>query len=847
MLGEQASSQVGKINALGQLGEYDQADKIGAWASAILEESGLQIKSAGLTLNLGVMHARRGADRKALDYLMRAGELYLGLGEEGRMGWLWSRLNEAYVLKNLGEFEQAINYSSTAAAELLEMGHTISAARAQQMLALTLLAKGELNRALQLLDETWDAFYADGRTRDAMLVELFITDCLLRLRRFEEVLPRCQKILDQFVDVGSKRIVGLALIDQAVALAGLGEAVEAEKSFMAAMTVFNEDGNTSLLTQTMLEYGHFLTGQDEFARARLILQECLVSSVEEGLLIEQAQCLLATAEVEIGLHDLEHAGIHLKHALAMCEELNLPELLHQAHFLLGKLRWENGDLPKALEGYSKSIESLERIRGSLMVEHRVSFLRDREQVFLEGCQLSLELDLPARALEFVERAKSRSLTEMIASHVNLRLDPRSKSDEALVERIKLQHAERDRLYRRWSVDIKISEDSWNFSKETRSDLHARVIELEREITDLWHRLLVHNQEYANEAALWLPEIIDPRPFLAQDTVLVEYIVSPQVSCAFVINRDAIHAVRLPVTLPQIQQAVRGLQLNLRAAPGTPEAYIADLTQNCQRQLHSLYRTLCSPIEDLVGDARRIIFVPHGPLHAVPLHCLFNDGEYLIQRHTISYLPASSLLAHMQTRTTSNQRALVVGHSFRGRLPNAIIEAEIVASALGVEPLLEEAATKERVLEGIASAGVIHIAAHGEFHHGNPLFSGLALEDGSLTTLDLFNTRLPGSQVTLSACDTGRHVLGAGDELFGLMRALLYAGASAVVLSLWPVEDRATGEFMHKLYSERQKGVAPSNALHALQGSWSEGGEVSGMIVNRHPYYWAPFFSVGCSV
>ena len=76
--------------------------------------------------------------------------------------------------------------------------------------------------------------------------------------------------------------------------------------------------------------------------------------------------------------------------------------------------------------------------------------------------------------------------------------------------------------------------------------------------------------------------------------------------------------------------------------------------------------------------------------------------------------------------------------------------------------------------------VLHLATHADFRPDNPLFSGLALADGWLTTLDIFNLRLDASLVTLSACQTGRSVIGGGDELLGLMRSFLAAGAASLV-------------------------------------------------------------------
>jgi CHAT domain-containing protein len=115
--------------------------------------------------------------------------------------------------------------------------------------------------------------------------------------------------------------------------------------------------------------------------------------------------------------------------------------------------------------------------------------------------------------------------------------------------------------------------------------------------------------------------------------------------------------------------------------------------------------------------------------------------------------------------------------------------------------------------------------------------GLALADGWLTTLDIFNWRLQASLVTLSACQTGRSVVAGGDELLGLMRAFLAAGAASLVASLWAVEDRSTALLMENFYRQLAAGAGKGAALRAAQLSLLDGAYV-------HPYYWAPFFLVG---
>ena len=103
--------------------------------------------------------------------------------------------------------------------------------------------------------------------------------------------------------------------------------------------------------------------------------------------------------------------------------------------------------------------------------------------------------------------------------------------------------------------------------------------------------------------------------------------------------------------------------------------------------------------------------------------------------------------------------------------------------------------------------------------------------------DVFNLALDGALVTLSACETGRSVVTGGDELIGLARGFLYAGAATLVQSLWRVEDGSTARLMAGLYgrlrqgTQRRRRLAPGAARPAAR-------------VASPPYVWAPFQLVG---
>jgi CHAT domain-containing protein len=142
-----------------------------------------------------------------------------------------------------------------------------------------------------------------------------------------------------------------------------------------------------------------------------------------------------------------------------------------------------------------------------------------------------------------------------------------------------------------------------------------------------------------------------------------------------------------------------------------------------------------------------------------------------------------------------------------------------------------------------------LATHGEFREDNPLFSGLEFLDGWLTTLDVFNTPLNASLVTLSACHTGRSLVGGGDELLGLMRAFLAAGADSLVMTHWAVDDHTTALLMRKFYEQLAAGQSKGTAIQMAQKALLRG--LSDNISTddscfAHPFFWAPYFLVGQS-
>lgn len=886
---EQATAQIGKIAAMSSLGQHEAALQTGRWAAQLLEKQQAWFPLAKLTANMAAIHIRLGQDAQALTLLEQAQSLYGRAGLAASPGWARAEFNRAVTLRNLGHFELSVQASQQAIEMLEQLNQPVEAARARQSLAITYYVLGRYNEALSLLDEVRDVFLADGRRRDAVLTELFISDCLLQLRRFGDVLDKCQQVRQLFTELGTRFEVAQAILNEAIAYAGNGQFTAALNSLTEARGLFEANGNQTWMATADLEMAAVLlrtpsrgeaTGEDvastpgrslSVASPLRLAEQAMAVFQAYGQPVAEAQARLVAAQAAATLTDPARARALLAETLAFAENQNVPFLTFQSYSLLGRLARGQGDRPAALEAYDRSIQELERLRGRLMVEFRAGFLEDKQSVYEDAVGLCLEMGQAEPGLAYAERAKSRALLELLAFRLELGVEARAAEDAPLVAELTHLRDERDRLYRRWESGDGSGERGVPARPTDQQQAQQEVLTLEKRITDLWHKLLIRNASYARDAALWQVRAEPVQPYLDRETLLLEYFVAHDELIIFLVTAATVEARRLPNPLAAVQELRQKLWVNLRRVARSQPAQVAAYTANAQGLLRRLYDLLLAPVRDTLADYARLIVVPHGSLHYLPFHALHDGQCYLLETHEVSYLPGANFLRYCQPTQTNTQSAnssaisrrpvtigsqppspnpqpqsfrpglLAMGHSLGGRLPFTVQEAQAVAELWGGRTLLEGEATRAALREAGAACQAIHLATHGDFRPDNPLFSGLMLADGWLTTLDIFSLRLRASLVTLSACQTGQHVVGGGDELLGLMRAFLSAGAASLALTLWAVEDRSTARLMERFYERLAAGWTKGAALRDAQCQFLAGYEAAGY---AHPYFWAPFFLVG---
>ena len=842
----QAETEVTHMWAIALGGDYREAISRGEWAAGVLADHAQWRTWATCGNNLAVIHTRFGRWDQASALLEEAGQMYRQLGADGEPFLPLNEVNRAYILCDLGQFNESVAASERALFFARKLGMRGQVAQATHNLGLTYYLWGHYHKALSLFDAARSVWQEEGRAQELIRTELATTYCLLRLRRFRQVLARTASIATTFAAQGVPLETALAQLNAAQAHMQLRQWDEALAELARARETLRANDNRVLAATIELAQAELFYQRGAWKESREAALQGVAACAQVGRALEEAGAWLVAARAEIARGQLALAEQWVTQALDIVEEQPTADLQHEGQRLLGQVAAARGETALALEHFRQAIVALEQLQARTMIEHRADFLQDadKQALYEDAVALCLDSGAVGEAFSYVERARSRALMTLLDGRLDLRIQARTEADQPMVASLNQLRERRNRLYRQQRAAA-VTGAVAGGQPVDHEDLS--LPDLEQEITRRWHQLLVRSGEYTREASLAQVSVEAVRQCLAPDERLVAFFQIRDQLVAFIVppaGAGPLQAVRPLVAMAQVQPLLQALGLNLKTAALRSPALMAPLAANARRLLERLYDLLFAPLEARLPADARLILVPYGPLHYLPFHALYDGEAYLIERREISYLPAASFLNYARRLQTPGEQWLVVGHSQEGRLPYAVAEAKAVARLGSSTMLLEQEATLAAVQRGAAACRLLHFAGHGFFRGDNPLFSGLALADGTLSTLDIFNLSLPASLVTLSACHTGRSVVGGGEELLGLMRAFLAAGTASLLLSHWAVGDEVAAQFMVHFYRHLTAGQTKAAALRAacqalIRTSAPDGGQPYG-----HPYYWASFFLVG---
>ncbi|MFF2847461.1 CHAT domain-containing protein [Streptomyces sp. NPDC058001] len=409
----------------------------------------------------------------------------------------------------------------------------------------------------------------------------------------------------------------------------------------------------------------------------------------------------------------------------------------------------------------------------------------------EHAELALHLGRVAEAFTSLERIKSRTVLDALRTAP----PPLVTDDSALAMEAELWQELLDLL-------------GYGSARAESGTGSIRIEQLRTELAALWDDL-AESHPGLRAHRLAEPVEADELPALLasrDDAVLVEFFAGRHALHAFVASGQTLTAHRLDdVDGTGLDEFTRLLAAESQRSPADPSAVLE----------HPVHRTLAGWL-DRAAAGRPLYVVPHGQLHKAPLHLGVDEAGQPRPRAATQMLPSASLLrATGAARWQPVTGAALVGADPVGDLPYARAEGEHAAARLGVPAAYGQEVTADWLADGLAGlrSPFVHLACHATFNARRPERSGLRLATPGGGTELIGPDRLAamnwsGAVVVLGACRSGSHEVEQGDELAGLGRALLAAGAAAIVVSRQPVEDLTSALLMTWLHDELTRTTGP---------------------------------------
>jgi len=334
--------------------------------------------------------------------------------------------------------------------------------------------------------------------------------------------------------------------------------------------------------------------------------------------------------------------------------------------------------------------------------------------------------------------------------------------------------------------------------------------------------------------------------VAHNEVLLDYNLLDNVAFVLVVGpRKDVEAVRLELT----PDSIRSLVARLRAPFNSVYAGSIDLTRLQFRQeiASELFEAIIAPVWPLIEEADRLLIAPDGPLHWLSFASLVvaagspaRQVRFLVEDFEILYVPSAARDRASRVYGVREIDPFRPAAVIAGRAPGTRREIETLASIWpGTVHGANELPTKESALSKLpARPAVLHVASHAIADDRDPYASHIrlaadSLADGLLHGAEIGSLQLEGSLVVLSACETGKGPLYAGEGLLGLQRSFVMTGASGVLATLWPVSSSAA-DLIEFFYGFLLEGDPPVTALRRAQLQMLSRRETA------HPFHWAGF-------
>jgi len=808
------------LNGLG-LAYYSIADYVAALpfyekALKLYEADNDKAAAAGMLQNIGIIHSLMGDYDRALEGLQQTLTLGEAMREKSLIALSQNNIGNIYYAR--GNYRLAMQFYEKSLSFEEELGNKAGAAGSLGNIGRIHRIQGNYAQALNYL----------------------------------------QKCLDLNRSLGDKSHSAQALNLMGFVYRDQGDYAKASDLFQQSMQLGSEVKDDSLRAASLVGLGTVYNARGDDAKAQDTLERALALFEKTGDKEKITSALCNLAFFHDSQNRPEEALRFAQRAAVLAAELGHREFLWFALSNKGRALIALNRNDEARKALDQSIEIIETLRAQSAGGEldQSNFFENKISVYHSMIELLVRQNKREEALRYAERAKARVLLDTLQSgraQITKAMTASERDEErASNNEIYSLNAQIQRETLRSQPNVARLADLDERLKKARLDQQAFLTRLYTAHPDL---KIQRGQTPAFNLAQ-ASSLVDSQ------TALLEYVVTQYKTFLFVLTRQtaapSLTVYELPVTRKE-----------LAAMAGSFRETLASHNLVFRSAAARLYQSLIKPAERDLRGRSKLVIVPDSALWELPFQALQTGRQrYLIEDSAIVYAPSLSVLAEMkkqrEKRTAEKKSSTLLAfanpalgdsantqvglrNTTLAPLPEAEAEAKTLAVVYGnarSKIYVGAEATEERFKREAARFSRLHLATHGILNDHSPMYSQIVLspsggrEDGLLEAWEIMQLDLATDLVVLSACETARGRVSAGEGVIGLTWALFVAGSPSTLVTQWKVDASSTSELMLDFHRNLN---APSTKSEALRKA-----VLKMLKSNRysHPFYWAAFVMTG---
>ncbi|OJJ20790.1 hypothetical protein BKI52_09405 [marine bacterium AO1-C] len=789
----------------------------------------------------GEVYMNRGQSDLALKHFQQALEIYTRLKDQAGTAQCYSNLGIVYNNTNNQALAEEYHLKALNLRKSIFGNQHLMVAASYNDLGL-IYNTSDPEKASEYYEKALEIY--EREKQQAKVANTYSNMALIK--QHQRVYPEALDFFDQALQIRKKLYkddhpnVAFVYINIGRVYAAQGKAEKALEDYGKALSIYqkNYGGKHPDIANIYNYIGAVFDGKNDYKEAIANYQKALIANVPEFNDMN--------ISTNPGLERYYNADV-LMNSLSL-----KAQALEARHF--GKtLRFK--DLKVALETLEKCDELLEKIRRLRTNQNdKIALGKIGSEIYEDGIRISMAMSDVSlnkkyyyqKAFYFAEKSKSAVLLDAI-------IDTDAKQFAGipanLLAKEKELKGEISYYEQQLASGLEAAEE-----KEFRDKLFA----LKRSYDDFTKRLEKDYPDYFNlkfnTLTVTVPQI---QQQLDKESAMLLYFIGQKTNRLyyFFISRNKFKAIDLPL-IERFDRYLISMRNRLY------------FRRNFQQSGRILYKQLFP--QRIPGKIKNLIIIPDGRMGTIPFEALLTskvkpqtslrDYPYLIKKKGITYSYSATLFAQSKEDEPASADLkdilLMAPINFDrlNNLPASEAEVKRINQLFTAKQgktqmyLLNQANEAQMKSKELKKYRYVHLATHGVVDEASPELSRVFLakndkEDGSLYFGEIFNLELNANLVALSACETGLGKLSKGEGIIGLTRALLYAGAKSVMVSLWSVADESTSQLMIYFYEYLLSGKDKYEALRQAKLKLIREG-VNYKDEPLSAYYWAPFVLIG---